>query len=137
MAKKKLTLPKLKAKLQPIFNKYIRLRDNHGNGTFTCIACGITKSTDVMNAGHYYAVKGYDSLRFNEDNVHGECAGCNCWDESHLIGYGTRLSAKIGENALQALHQQAMEYKKGYFKWSRLELEELIVTYRLKIKEVE
>ena len=130
--KKKLTLPKLKAKLQPIFNKYIRLRDS-GGGFFTCIACGITKSTDVMNAGHYYAVKGYDSLRFNEDNVHGECAGCNCWDESHLIGYGTRLSAKIGENALQALHQQAMEYKKGCFKWDRLELEELIVTYRLKI----
>jgi len=29
-----------------------------------------------------------------------------------------------------------MEYKKGYFKWDRSELEELIVTYRLKINNL-
>jgi len=133
---KKLTLPKLKKKLQTIFNKYIRLRDS-GGGFFTCISCGITKSTDVMNAGHFYAVKGYDGLRFDEYNVHGECAACNCWDESHLIGYAINLKSKIGGEELESLHYRASEYKKGYHKWDRSDLEEKIEFYKRKIKELE
>ncbi len=68
MAKKHKTLGKLKQEAQKAFNKYIRLRDS-GAGFFTCISCGMTKSTDEMDAGHFYPVQGYDGLRFNEDNV--------------------------------------------------------------------
>ena len=133
---KKLTLGKLKAKAQKIFNKYIRLRDAKDN-YFVCISCGQSKPLTQMQAGHYYAVKGYDSLRYNENNVNGECAGCNCFDQSHLIGYTINLEKKIGKDALQDLHDQAMEYKKGFFKWDRFELENIIVTYTAKIKELE
>jgi hypothetical protein len=84
MKKKEKTLPKLKAEAQDIFNAYIRRRD----AELPCISCGQYKH---LQAGHYHAVKGYDSLRYDEDNVHGECAGCNCFDESHLIGYGRNL----------------------------------------------
>jgi len=137
MAKKRKTLGKIKEDLQKVFNKYIRLRDS-GGGFFTCIACGMTKSTDEMNAGHYYAVKGYDGIRYDEENVHGECARCNCWDESHLIGYGVRLSQKIGEDSLQELHKRAAEYKRNSnFKWNRLKLEEMIVIYKQKIKDLQ
>lgn len=137
MAKKRKTLGKIKEDLQKVFNKYIRLRDS-GGGFFTCISCGMTKSTDEMNAGHYYAVKGYDGIRYDEENVHGECARCNCWDESHLIGYGFRLSQKIGEDRLQELHKRAAEYKRNSnFKWNRLELEEMIVIYKQKIKDLQ
>lgn len=137
MTKKRKTLGKIKEDLQKVFNKYIRLRDS-GGGFFTCISCGMTKSTDEMNAGHYYAVKGYDGIRYDEENVHGECARCNCWDESHLIGYGVRLSQKIGEDRLQELHKRAAEYKRNSnFKWNRLELEEMIVIYKQKIKDLQ
>ncbi len=137
MAKKRKTLGKIKEDLQKVFNKYIRLRDS-GGGFFTCISCGMTKSTDEMNAGHYYAVKGYDGIRYDEENVHGECARCNCWDESHLIGYGVRLSQKIGEDRLQELHKRAAQYKRNSnFKWNRLELEEMIVIYKQKIKDLQ
>lgn len=135
--KKKLTLPKLKAKLQKVFNKYIRLRDS-GGGFFTCISCSLTKGTDEMNAGHFYAVKGYDGLRFDEENVHGECASCNCWNESHLIGYAINLKTKIGEDNLNNLHGRAADYKKNNnFKWNHCDLEEKIVYYTAKIKELE
>ena len=133
--KKKPTLPKLKAKLQKVFNRYIRLRDSSG-GFFTCISCGFTKSTDMMNAGHFYACKGYDSLRFNEENVHGECASCNCFDESHLIGYGINLERKIGLVELSKLHSKAKDYKMNGYKWTRFELEEMIEYYTEKIKEL-
>lgn len=78
------SLPKLKAKLQEIFNEYIRLRDKDR----PCISCGEIKT---LQAGHYWAVGGYDGLRFDEDNVHGECAGCNGFDDMHLIGYRDNL----------------------------------------------
>ena len=133
---KKLTLPKLKAKLQTVFNKYIRTRDS-GGGYFTCISCSLTKTTDEMNAGHFFAVKGYDGLRFDEENVHGECAGCNCWNESHLIGYQDNLKKKIGTKNLNALKKRAEEYKMGYHKWQRVDLEEKIEYYKQRIKEVQ
>lgn len=137
MAKKKLiTLAKLKAKVQVVFNKYIRLRDS-GGGFFDCMSCGFTKSTDVMNAGHYYAVNGYDGIRFDEENVNGECAGCNCYDESHLIGYGVRLEDKLGVYKLAKLHERAANYKKdASFKWDRSELEAKIVYYTQRIQEL-
>ena len=57
--KKSVSLPKLKNKLQDIFNEFIRLRD----AGQPCISCGENKP---LQAGHYFAVKGYDSLRFDE-----------------------------------------------------------------------
>lgn len=136
MAKrKKKTLPKLKHDLQKIFNKYIRLRDGDGD-YFTCIACGETKPKEVANAGHFYAVKGYDSMRFNEDNVHIECVSCNCFNESHLIGYAINLKNKIGEERIEELHLLAADYKKNGYKWYRDDLEEMIVDYKEKIKSL-
>ena len=134
--KKKKTLPKLKFDLQKVFNKFIRLRDLDGD-YFTCIACSETKPKEVINAGHFYAVKGYDSMRFNEDNVHSECVGCNCFNESHLIGYAINLKNKIGEERLNELHRLASDYKKNGYKWQRFEIEEMIIYYKNEIKKLE
>ena len=125
--KKQKSLPELKKTAQKLFNEYVRLRDKDK----PCISCGQPKP---LQAGHYYAVKGYDGLRYNEDNVHGECAGCNCFDESHLIGYGGYLILRIGLDRLTALGKAAAEYKKHGYKWSRSDLEEIIDKYREKIR---
>ena len=140
---KKLTVAKLKQKLQIVFNKYIRLRDS-GGGQFTCMACGITKSTDIMNAGHFFSVGNWDGLRFDEENVHGECAPCNAWDDHHLFGYKESLIKKIGFQTFKELEYRAKQYKSGSFineyyfngKWDRVVLEEKIIEYKLKIKEL-
>jgi hypothetical protein len=126
---KKKTLPKLKADCQKIFNEYIRLRDS-GN---PCISCG---GFGEMQAGHYYAVSGYDGLRFDEDNVFCECVRCNCFDESHLIGYGSNLINRIGIERYKALQERAILYKKFGKKWSRTEIDELIKIYKEKLKQL-
>ena len=137
MAKKK-TTAKLKQDLQKVFNKFIRERDSDGI-RFTCISCGETKPVDQMNAGHFFAVGGYDGLRFDEDNVHGECAYCNCWNESHLIKYTINLQAKIGLKRFNELLERAQAYKRiGQVsflnriesKWYRPDIEELIKHYK-------
>lgn len=140
MTKKK-TTSKLKQDLQVLFNKYIRQRDSK-DGKFTCISCGETKPVDQMNAGHFFNVRNYDGLRFDEDNVHGECAYCNCWNESHLVGYTLNLQNKIGLKRFNELLERTNEYKRTGVnssiigrlnKWDRLALEELIEHYKGKI----
>ena len=127
--KKGKTLGKMKIEAQTIFNAYIRKRDE-GHG---CISCGQHK---VLQAGHFFPVGGYDGLRFNEDNCHGECAGCNCFDEAHLIHYRDNLEGKIGHERLNLLYQDAEDYKKNGHKWSRSEIEEIVEKYKRKIKEL-
>ena len=121
--KKTKTLPKLKQDAQKLFNAFIRRRDEGK----PCISCGQFKP---LQAGHFYSVKGYDALRFDEDNTAGECSGCNCFDESHLIGYGENLLIRIGQQRFDALKQRAAEYKRNGYKFSRTELMELLNKYR-------
>jgi len=127
MAKTKTTSQLIK-QLQPIFNKYIRLRDKDK----PCISCG--EYTETKDAGHFYAKSGYSGLRFDEDNTHGECAYCNRFDESHLIAYAENLKLKIGEHDYQLLKERALKYKREGKKWTRQELRDLIDIYKEKIK---
>jgi len=120
-----ITIPKLTAKAQHIFNRYIRYRDNE-EGFFTCISCGQVKGHEVMDAGHYVPVKNGSALRFNEYNVNGECKGCNGFDQFHLIGYRRNLIDKIGLDMVEWLEANARVTKK----WSRSELEEIIEKYK-------
>lgn len=122
------TMGKLKAECQKQCNAYIRLRD-HGK---RCVSCNEFK---VLQAGHYYAVKGYDSLRFNTDNIHGECAYCNGFNESHLIGYGKNIEKRIGRHAVVDLDVLATEYKmKGYCKRTRAQVLNLTAYFKDLIK---
>jgi len=130
MAKSKTTGQLIK-QLQPIFNKFIRLRDKDE----PCISCG--EMAEEMDCGHYYAKSGYSGLRFDEENCHAECVKCNRFDESHLIGYTENIKIKIGEQRYQALKERALEYKRNGVRWSRPELRELIEYYKAKVKEYE
>jgi len=118
------TAGQLIKKLQIVFNAYIRERDKDK----PCISCG--KYVEKKDAGHFFAVGGYSGLRFDEDNVHGECPYCNRYDESHLIGYAENLKIKIGEQDYQALKDRAADYKKNGYKFGRVELREMIEKYK-------
>lgn len=123
--KKTKTIGKLKQELQKHFNNYIRKRDEGK----PCISCGIVKK---LQAGHFYPVSGWDGLRFDEDNVWGECEHDNCFNEGHLIGYAKNLKLRIGEERFNALEKRAEDYKRLGNKWNRQELLELIEHYKNK-----
>jgi len=121
-----ITIPKLTAKAQKVFNAYIRQRDSE-DGYFTCISCGQIYSTDLMDCGHFAPVKGGSALRFDEYNCNGECKRCNGFDDFHLIGYRRGIINKYGEDILIYLEQNARLVKK----WSRTELNEIIEKYKI------
>jgi hypothetical protein len=128
--KKAKTLPQLKKYADIVFTAYIRKRDEDQ----PCISCNEFKPN--KQAGHYYAKKGYDGLRYDEYNTNGECEYDNCFNESHLIGYGFNLLDRIGPERLVQLHDRATDYKINGYKFTRTELEGIIKTYTEKIKQL-
>lgn len=111
--------------LQIVFNTYIRLRDKGKK----CISCD-EWLLGKYDAGHYYSAGNYSFLRFNEDNVHGQCVHCNQHLHGNLIEYSKKLEKRIGKERYNELetnrHRKLLLPKE--------EILELITKYKLKIK---
>lgn len=91
----------LKKKAQVVFNKFIRDRDKECQ----CISCGAS----VQQAGHFYSAGKHNSMRFNEDNVHGQCIKCNYYEHGNLIKYRIGLVKKIGLSRVERLDYLASD----------------------------
>jgi hypothetical protein len=114
-------LPKVLEQTQKVFNAYVRKRDEDE----TCISCG---SNSANQAGHYFPVKGFSSLRYNELNVNIQCASCNMYKHGNQAMYRIGLVRKIGEDAVKNLEREAVNDRVK--KWTRAELYEIINKYK-------
>jgi hypothetical protein len=112
--------------LQKIFNTWIRLRDQGKD----CISCG-KKLTGTYHAGHFIPTT-KQALRFNEDNVFGQCIKCNLHLHGNINGYVRNLPKRIGWERMERLY----ELEHTTVKWTIEELKELINIYKLRIKEI-
>lgn len=83
---------------QSAFNRYIRTRDMGR----PCISCG-RHHTGQIHAGHYLSTGARPELRFDERNVHAQCAPCNNHLSGNIVLYRKGLIAKIGLEAVNAL----------------------------------
>ena len=123
--KKLVPLNKLVKKTESVFNSFIRSRDCEGDW-FVCINCGKTKPKDELQAGHLIPVSKSSFLRFHPDNVHGECSGCNAYDQAK-VSYAMNLIKKIGLERVQWLSDN----KRAGYKYCRTELDFIIQKYKL------
>ena len=117
------TLSQLKAIAVTHFHKYIRNRDRGK----PCIACG---RYTTLQAGHFYSAGQHPSIRFNEDNVHGECLQCNYFKHGNLINYSHNLIDRIGKERVDKLKFQVDLAKRSKFKWDKFYLIEIIEKYK-------
>ena len=113
--------------LQTVFNTFIRLRDKHQ----PCISCG-KPLEGKYDAGHFFPTT-KQSLRFNEDNVHGQCVHCNQHLHGNITKYSYNLPKRIGWERFEALYE--LEHKE--FKVSIEWIKEKIIHYKNKIKDYE
>lgn len=132
-AEKKVLKEKIKTlsdylkELQVVFNKYIRLRDVN----LPCICCN--KPYDgSFHASHYFSVGHFPHLRFNELNVHGGCVECNVHKHGNTAEYSISLPNRIGIEK----YEELLSERKNNRKFNRNEVEELIIIYKQKIKEL-
>lgn len=123
--------PDLVKKLDKVFSQYIRLRDVMPSGFFKCISCGKIKPFSEADCGHYHS-RTHMATRFEEDNCHCECKGCNRFSADHLIGYRENLITKIGFSRVERLNVLAHSQKH----WLDCELEEKIAYYKAEVKRL-
>lgn len=82
-----------------------------------------------MNAGHYKSAGHNGSIRFNEDNVHGQCVRCNLHLHGNEVNYREGLINKIGIDKVELLESFARQMHK----WDRFGLIYVIETYKAKL----
>jgi len=124
------TIQQLLLVAQKVFNAFIRQRDSKGD-YFVCISCNRHQALHQMNAGHFYSAGNHSYLRFNENNVHGQCIRCNMHLHGNLIPYQAGLIRKIGLDKVQELDQ----WKHFSMKWDRVQLIGIIQLYKQYLKE--
>jgi len=89
-----------------------------------CFSCG---SMNANQASHFFTVKGFSALRFNEWNINLQCAGCNMFKHGNQAMYRIGLVEKIGEQAVKELEYEAVNNRVK--KWTREELFEIMEKY--------
>lgn len=102
-----------------MFNAFVRQRDEGQ----PCISCG---SLQANQAGHYFPVKGFSIVRYDEVNVNLQCAACNLYKHGNPQEYRLGLVRKYGEDTVKELEERAI---RKVYKYSRTELEEIIQKY--------
>lgn len=112
-----------------ICHKYIRLRDKNK----PCISCGTPYKPD-FDAGHFYPAGKFSTLKFNENNIHGQCIKCNRFNEGNESEYRTNLHLRLSNEQINELDELARLEKQNTFKWSREKLIEIRNYYNEKIK---
>lgn len=113
--------------LQAVFNRFIRLRDKDKG----CISCG-KELTGIYHAGHFFPTSSHPELRFNEDNVMGQCIKCNAHLHGNLGQYANKLPKRIGWERFEKLYEPTTALK-----LTIPEILELIKFYKEKIKTLE
>lgn len=96
-------------------NEYVRLRDQDK----PCISCGVRS---VSDAGHYIAVGRCEKLRFDLDNINGQCEKCNRFGGGEIIDYRQNLIKKIGIDRVENLEMKYQFYKRDISKWDKIEI---------------
>lgn len=127
------TVSELSKEVQSVFNKFIRLRDAGKK----CISCPADLKNNFftgsnIHAGHYRSVGSSKQLRFDEDNVHGQCAKCNVHLSGNQINMRKGMVKRIGEKRVEQLDNNR-EVKR----WTKEELAEKLAHYKAKVKELE
>lgn len=116
------SIPQLKKELDKVFSLWIRTRDNG-----RCISCGIRKPIKEMQCGHYIS-RSHHSVRWDEQNCHCQCVGCNIFKSGNMPSYTIALQNKYGYGIIKELKKRGDKLKQ----WKKTELIEMINRYTLK-----
>lgn len=122
--KKKKTYKQLKHLADKLFSFYIRQRGIDDFGNNYCITCGVQKPWKELQNGHY-VTRNCMALRYDEQNCHPQCMGCNVFQKGRLDIYAIRLMELYGDKILNDLNSRRKSKKIAY-----AELEEIIEKYK-------
>ncbi|NKF21559.1 recombination protein NinG [Solimonas marina] len=120
-------------RVQVVFNRFIRLRDQHQ----PCICCGRPLGGGALtgggyDAGHYRSVGSAPHLRFEEMNVHAQRKDCNQFGAGRAVDYRRGLIARIGVAEVERIERDETPRK-----YTIDDLKALEATYKQKVRELQ
>lgn len=110
-------------------HKVVRKRDEGK----PCVSCG---QYVILQAGHFYSAGHYDWLRYDLDNIHGQCLRCNYHLHGNLSEYRRKILTRISKQRLADLDLKAEWGKRTFTKWDRLSIILIIDKMQKKYKEL-
>lgn len=116
-----------KKKLDAVFSRYIRYRDEG-----QCYTCPKKDDPKYMQNDHFVP-RQYLSVRYDEINCHCQCYACNMLYNGQPSRYAQRLRQDYGDEIIDSLERKRHETTK----WYPGDYEEKIAFYTDKIKEYE
>jgi hypothetical protein len=93
----------LKAKLDKVFSKYIRIRNTDENGYGECVTCAKCIHWKDGDAGHFIT-RAALSTRFEPRNVHLQCKGCNSFGNGMQYLHGKKIDEMYGSGTAETLY---------------------------------
>lgn len=117
-------------KLDIAFSQYIRLKDAD-MGEATCVTCGVTKHWKEMQAGHYES-RGHYATRWDVQNVHVQCVGCNVFKKGNYTQYARYMVRRYGDDILDEMYTRSRETVKV----PTTDLIKLVLMYRQMVKDL-
>lgn len=119
--------------LDNTFSKFIRLRDSDNNGRCKCITCSRDGywTKEGMQAGHFQTRTKY-STRWDEQNVHAQCDGCNMRNGGQQYVHGKEIDKKYGEGTADAIVLRSNQTKK----FTTFELKEMRKHYLAEVNKL-
>lgn len=120
---KKPTRKSLVTKLDTVFSQYIRRKDAI-NEIAICVTCGKKDHWSKLQNGHWASRRHY-STRWDEDNCHVQCAGCNVFRAGEIYLYTKYLCSQYGENFPEELYMKSQKT----VKFADVDLVEMIDKY--------
>jgi hypothetical protein len=103
-----------------IVHAYVRKRDKGKQ----CISCGCNWNPE-FEAGHHYSANSFLTLKFNLDNIHGQCFFCNNKLEGNFQNYALNLPNRIGVERYNELVRLASIDKQFSKIWNLENLKEI------------
>lgn len=119
----------LMQKLQKTINLYVRQRDCNGSDGAVCISCGEWKQFKMLDAGHFIPTT-CSATRFDERNINAQCVKCNRYLSGNQRHYLYGMIKKYGKEIVDELESKEGTTKK----WEYVELEEIYLKYKSKLK---
>jgi len=102
---KKPTRKSLVIKLDTVFSQYIRRKDATDD-IATCVTCGKKDHWKKLQNGHFMSRRHYNT-RWDEDNCHVQCSGCNVFRAGEIYLYNKYLCTKFYKNFPDMLYAKS------------------------------
>ena len=130
--KKQKTVAKLREEAAVLLQKLVRMKAADVDGIAQCVTCGKKQHFKEMDGGHFISRK-YTATKLIEENVHPQCKGCNKYASGRHDDYSLYMVDTYGIEMVRELNDK----KRELCKQNRIELEEIKVELRARIKEQE